>query len=125
MEDPLLKRRDRTPTITVRSDIDEALQPPEVSAEIQKALQPIIAELPGAIASRLAGSIEESAKANTALVKVFPIMLALMLTIIMFQVRSFSAMMHGDADRAPRSRGRRPGPARCSINRSASTPSSG
>jgi multidrug efflux pump subunit AcrB len=40
----------------------------------------------------MAGSIEESAKANTALVRVFPIMLALMMTIIMFQVGSFSAM---------------------------------
>src|SRR5215217_685941 len=92
MEDPLLKRRDRTPTITVRSDIDEARQPPEVSTEIQKALQPIIAELPGGYRIEMAGSIEESAKANTALVKVFPIMLALMMTIIMFQVGSFSAM---------------------------------
>jgi len=92
MEDPILKRRDRTPTITVRSDIDEARQPPEVSTEIQKALQPIIAELPGGYRIEMAGSIEESAKANTALVKVFPIMLALMMTIIMFQVGSFSAM---------------------------------
>ncbi|MFL5266352.1 MAG: efflux RND transporter permease subunit, partial [Stellaceae bacterium] len=38
-----------------------------------------------------AGSIEESAKANVALAAVFPVMVALMLTIIMLQVRSFSA----------------------------------
>ena len=46
MEEPLMKRRDRTPTITVRSDIDERLQPSDVAAEIQKALQPIVAKLP-------------------------------------------------------------------------------
>jgi hypothetical protein len=40
MEDPILRRRDRTPTITVRTDIDESLQPPEVSTEILAALQP-------------------------------------------------------------------------------------
>ena len=34
-EDPILRRRDRTPTITVQSDIDERLQPPEVSKEIE------------------------------------------------------------------------------------------
>ena len=45
-EDPILRRRDRTPTITVQSDFDEALQPPEVSMEIEKALAPIIAHLP-------------------------------------------------------------------------------
>ena len=37
-EDPILKRRDRLPTITVESDIDESLQPPQVSVEIEKAI---------------------------------------------------------------------------------------
>src|SRR5215467_7534533 len=91
MEDPILRRRDRMPTITVRGDIDESLQPPEVSMEVQRALQPIMAKLPAAYRIEMAGSIEESAKANVALAAVFPIMVALMLTIIMFQVRSFSA----------------------------------
>ena len=91
MEDPILRRRDRTPTITVRGDIDETLQPPEVSAAIQEALKPIVAKLPGGYRIEMAGSIEESAKANTALAKVFPLMIALMLAIIIFQVRSFSA----------------------------------
>ncbi len=92
MEDPILRRRDRIPTITVRGDIDEALQPPQVSTEVQNALQPIMAKLPEGYRIEMAGPIEESAKANKALANVFPIMLALMLTIIMFQVRSFSAM---------------------------------
>ena len=60
--------------------------------ELQKALQPIMAKLPAGYRIEMAGSIEESAKANAALAAVFPIMVALMLTIIMFQVRSFSAM---------------------------------
>src|SRR6266850_6323235 len=40
-EDPILRRRDRIPTITVQSDIDESLQPPQVSGEIEAALKPI------------------------------------------------------------------------------------
>jgi multidrug efflux pump subunit AcrB len=91
MEDPILKRRDRTPTITVRSDIDEAMQPPGVSTEIAAALQPLIAKPPAGYRIEIAGSIEEAGKANVALAAVFPIMIALMLTVIMFQVRSFSA----------------------------------
>ena len=92
MEEPLMKRRDRTATITVQSDIDEGLQPPDVSAAIQHALQPIVARLPAGYRIETGGSIEESAKANAALAKIFPIMLALMLAIIMVQVRSFPAM---------------------------------
>ncbi|MBV8653769.1 MAG: efflux RND transporter permease subunit, partial [Alphaproteobacteria bacterium] len=91
MEDPILKRRDRTPTITVRSDIDEAMQPPGVSTEIAAALQPLMARLPAGYRIEMAGSIEEAGKANVALAAVFPVMVALMLTVIMFQVRSFSA----------------------------------
>ncbi len=45
-EDPILRRRDRVPTITVQSDIDETLQPPQVSTEIEQALRPIVAALP-------------------------------------------------------------------------------
>jgi multidrug efflux pump subunit AcrB len=33
-EDPLIKRRDRVPTITVRGDNVESTQPPDVSSEI-------------------------------------------------------------------------------------------
>jgi multidrug efflux pump subunit AcrB len=49
-----------------------------------------MAKLPAGYRIEMAGSIEEAAKANVALAAVFPAMVALMLTIIMFQVRSFS-----------------------------------
>jgi multidrug efflux pump subunit AcrB len=92
MEDPILRRRDRVPTITVRGDIAEGLQPPEVSMTIEKALAPLKAKLPAGYRIDTAGAIEEAGKANAALAAVFPIMIALMLTVIIFQVRSFSAM---------------------------------
>jgi multidrug efflux pump subunit AcrB len=92
MEDPILRRRDRVPTITVRGDIAEGLQPPEVSMAIEKALAPLKAKLPAGYRIDTAGAIEEAGKANAALAAVFPIMIALMLTVIIFQVRSFSAM---------------------------------
>ncbi len=91
-EEPILKRRDRVPTITVESDIDESLQPPQVSAEIEKAIQPIVASLPEGYRIETGGNIEESGKANRALSVVFPAMIVLMLTVIIFQVRSFSGM---------------------------------
>lgn len=91
-EEPILKRRDRVPTITVESDIDESLQPPQVSEEIEKAIQAIIASLPAGYRIETGANIEESGKANRALSVVFPAMIVLMLTVIIFQVRSFSGM---------------------------------
>jgi multidrug efflux pump subunit AcrB len=92
MEDPILRRRDRTPTITVRGDIAEGLQPPDVSTAIQKELQPVVAKLPAGYAIEMGGSIEESDKANSALAPLFPIMIALTLLTIILQVRSMSLM---------------------------------
>ncbi|WEY42674.1 efflux RND transporter permease subunit [Paraburkholderia sp. SUR17] len=93
MEDPILRRRDRTPTITVRGDIAEDLQPPDVSTAMLARLQPIIAKLPEGYRIEEAGSIEESGKATKALVPLFPIMIALTLLIIIFQTRSIAATM--------------------------------
>ncbi|MCD0253977.1 efflux RND transporter permease subunit [Xanthomonas campestris] len=93
MEEPILRRRDRVPTITVGGDVDDALQPPDVSAAITQQLQPLIATLPPGYHIKEAGSIEESGKATAAMLPLFPIMLAITLIIIIFQVRSISAMV--------------------------------
>ena len=93
MEDPILRRRDRTPTMTVRGDIAEGLQPPDVSTTVLKQLQPIIEKLPSGYRIEQAGSIEESGKATTAMLPLFPIMIALTLLIIILQVRSIAAMV--------------------------------
>ncbi len=91
-EDPLIKRRDRVPTITVRGDNVETTQPPDVSSEIWAKLAPLRATLPDGYAIEMAGSIEDAGKANSALAPLFPIMLLLTLAVIIIQVRSFSAM---------------------------------
>ena len=93
MEDPILRRRDRTPTITVRGDIANNLQPPDVSVAVMKQLQPIVDALPPGYRIDMAGSIEESGKAMQAMIPLFPIMIALTLLIIILQVRSISAMV--------------------------------
>ncbi|MCW8112756.1 efflux RND transporter permease subunit [Yersinia intermedia] len=93
MEDPVLRRRDRTPTITVRGDIAENLQPPDVSTSIMKQLKPIVDSLPPGYRIEMAGSIEESGKATQAMAPLFPTMIAMTLLIIILQVRSMSAMV--------------------------------
>ena len=89
-ENPILRRRDRTPTITVQCDYDESLQPPQVSMEIQKALAPIVAKLPAGYKIEMGGNIEDSAKANSALAPVFPVMILLTLLMLVLQTRSLA-----------------------------------
>ncbi len=92
-EEPIVRRRDRMPTITVRGDIADDLQPPDVSAAISQQLQAVVKVLPAGYRIEEAGSIEESGKATTAMLPLFPIMLAITLLIIIFQTRSISAMV--------------------------------
>jgi multidrug efflux pump subunit AcrB len=78
----ILKRRDRTPTITVQSDHDESVQPPQVTAEVLKSIQPIIAKLPDRYRIEVGANAEESAKANAALAKVLPMTFVCTLIVI-------------------------------------------
>ena len=93
MEDSLLKRYDRENYIAVQGDVVEGMQPPEVTMQVVPHLQEIIKSLPPGYRIDIGGSIEESEKANKALVKLFPVMMLLILAFIMFQVRSFSTML--------------------------------
>jgi len=88
-EDPLLVRRGRVPTMTVRADITKGIQPADVTAAILPKLQPLINKLPAGYAVTAAGSVEEAGKANEALAPLFPIMIGLMLLVLMLQTRSF------------------------------------
>jgi multidrug efflux pump subunit AcrB len=92
MEDPILRRRDRLTTITVRGDIAEGLQPPDVSMQVIKDIQPIVAKLPADYRIETAAALEEAGKANVALAAVFPLMIILMMVVIIFQVRSLASM---------------------------------
>ncbi|MFM9937275.1 MAG: efflux RND transporter permease subunit [Novosphingobium sp.] len=88
-EDPLLVRRDRAPTMSVRADLRPGVQPADVTAAILPKLQPLIDKLPDGYAITAAGSVEESGKANVALAPLFPVMVGLMLLVLMLQTRSF------------------------------------
>lgn len=92
MEDPLLKRYNREPYISVQGDVVDGVQPPDVTAQILPRLEKLKAALPPGYRIETGGSVEESSKADTALGKLFPPMMLLMLIIIMLQVRSFATM---------------------------------
>jgi multidrug efflux pump len=91
-EEPILWRQNRDMLITVRADVVKGVQAPDVSNEILPQLKDIEAALPVGYRLEMGGAIEESTKANTALFKIFPLMLMVMLTLLMFQLQSFSKL---------------------------------
>src|SRR5260370_1903394 len=62
-EEPILKRRDRAPPISVQRHIDDAFQPPEVATELEQPLQPACAKPPGAFSTNVRANNYNSAKA--------------------------------------------------------------
>jgi multidrug efflux pump subunit AcrB len=92
MENPIMRRRDRYTTITVRGDIGEEFQPPDISTQVIADMKPIVDALPAGYKVETAAALEEAGKANVALGAVFPLMIILMMVVIIFQVRSISAM---------------------------------
>jgi multidrug efflux pump len=89
LEQPIVWRRNQERSLTVRCDIADGKQAPDVSARIDKALGDLKSTLPPGYRIEMGGAVEESAKANKALFAMFPIMILIMLTLLMSQVHSF------------------------------------
>ncbi len=92
-EEPILWRRNRDMVLTVRADVVPGVQAPSVT----NAILPKLAEIKSGLAPDYridtGGAIEESAKANEALFKLFPLMILAMLTLLMFQLQSFAKLL--------------------------------
>src|SRR6202035_1745265 len=91
-EEPILWRRNRDIVLTVRGDIVDNVQAPDVTNEVLPKLAPIKDALPYGYRIETGGAIEESVKANGALVAVFPVMAIAMLALLMVQLQSFSRL---------------------------------
>jgi len=92
LEDPVLWRRNRDMAITVRADVKDGEQGVSVTQALIPMLKDIKADLPSGYRIDVGGALEESAKANTALIAVAPVMLVTILLILMLQLQSFSRM---------------------------------
>jgi multidrug efflux pump subunit AcrB len=91
-EEPILWRRNRDMSITVRGDVRDGVQAPTVTNEIWPRLQPLIQTMPAGYRIEIGGAIEESQKGNASIAAVAPVMIIIMLTLIMVQVQSFAKL---------------------------------
>jgi multidrug efflux pump subunit AcrB len=92
LEQPIVWRRSRQPTITVRGAIQGAVQPATVVAALQPAIDGLAARLPPGYRIATGGAVEESGKGQGPIAAVVPVMLFVMATILMVQLQSFSRL---------------------------------
>jgi len=90
LEEGLVWRRDRLPTMTVLGDMADKTQPATVSVELNAQLDELRTALPIGYRIEMGGSIEESAKGETAIKAVVPLMLVGVITLLMIQLQSIS-----------------------------------
>ncbi|MCZ3314574.1 efflux RND transporter permease subunit [Acinetobacter baumannii] len=89
-EDGLIWHRNRLPTITVRADIRTNLQPATVVGELAESVDKLRAELPSGYLIEVGGTVEESARGQSSVNAGMPLFLAVVMTLLMIQLKSLS-----------------------------------
>ncbi|MBI2752094.1 MAG: efflux RND transporter permease subunit [Betaproteobacteria bacterium] len=90
LEEPILWRRSRDLTLTVRADITDDVQAPDVTMAIEPALAGIRASLPPGYRIEAGGAWEENSKAQASIAAGMPMVFAVILALLMMQLKSLS-----------------------------------
>ncbi|QXI43533.1 efflux RND transporter permease subunit [Pseudomonas wayambapalatensis] len=88
LEQPLVWRRDRKPTITIKASVNGEIQPTDLVAQLKPKIEEFAASLPAGYEVATGGTVEESGKAQGPIAQVIPLMLFLMATFLMIQLHS-------------------------------------
>jgi len=88
LEQPLVWRRDRKPTITLKAAVVSDIQPTDLVADLAPDIQKFSDGLPNGYSVATGGTVEESGKAQGPIASVLPLMLFLMATFLMIQLHS-------------------------------------
>ncbi|QXI33615.1 efflux RND transporter permease subunit [Pseudomonas promysalinigenes] len=93
LEQPLVWRRDRKPTITIKASVNGDIQPTDLVAQLKPKIDEFASKLPVGFEVATGGTVEESAKAQGPISKVIPLMLFLMATFLMIQLHSVQKLL--------------------------------
>jgi multidrug efflux pump subunit AcrB len=92
LEQPVIWRRNRLPTITIRGSIVDSTQPATIVQQLEPSVQEFVRTLPAGYRVAVGGPVEESAKSQGPIAAVVPLMLVIMATMLMVQLQSFSRL---------------------------------
>jgi multidrug efflux pump len=90
LEEGIVWRRNRLPTITVRADVRGDAQGPDVTNRLDPQLDPLRASLPLGYRIEAGGALEDSGKGQRSIVAGVPLLVIVVLTLLMIQLQSFS-----------------------------------
>ncbi|MBS7540089.1 efflux RND transporter permease subunit [Ancylobacter lacus] len=90
---PAIWRRDRVPTLTVQADVRRGVLPESVVEGLAPKIAALRATLPPGYAIVVGGTVEESAASLGSVIAVVPVMLLLMFTVLMFELKSFQRLV--------------------------------
>ncbi|MFG1342877.1 efflux RND transporter permease subunit [Xanthobacter autotrophicus] len=90
---PAIWRRDRVPTLTVQADVRRGILPEGVVAQLDPKIDALRKTLPAGYAITVGGTVEESAASLASVVAVVPVMLLLMFSVLMFELKSFQRLV--------------------------------
>lgn len=91
-EPPVIWRRNRIPTITVKAGILDATQPATIVTALAPEIEAFRSKLPAGYNLVTGGAVEESAKGQGPIIAVVPLMMFVMATILMVQLMSFQRL---------------------------------
>ncbi len=91
-EQPIVWRRHRMPTITLKASVVGDVQPATIVAQLAPKLNELTGKLSSDYRFETGGAVEESAKGQGPIIAVVPVMLLTMATILMFQLQSFARL---------------------------------
>jgi multidrug efflux pump subunit AcrB len=92
LEQPIIWRRDRQPTLTVQADLRPGLEAATVVDELAPRIAQFQRDLPQGYNVVVGGTVEESRSSQASVAAVVPIMLLLLLMILMVQLQSFQRL---------------------------------
>lgn len=92
-EEGVIWHRDRLPTITVRADIYGKELPASIVNQLQPEIDATRAALPPGYRLEVGGTVEDSARAQRSVNAGMPMLLVVILTLLMLQLKRFSSVM--------------------------------
>lgn len=93
LEDSYFERRGRLLTLSVRGEIADSAQAPDVTTEILPKLAPLVEKLPPGYSIQTGGAAEESSKGQDSVNAVMPLMILVTLSLLVIQMQSFSRVL--------------------------------
>ena len=93
LEETIIWRRNRLPTITVQAKVAPGLQPATVNEQLDPAVLGLMDKLPPGYRIEVGGAAGESAKGSASIVAVIPVMFLTMLFILMLQLHSTQKLL--------------------------------